>query len=198
MIKGLKETGINIVSLANNHSFDYGLNAFIESKSALERNGIKCVGGGKNKSEASQFTLVEVNGLRFGFLAYCSEDAACEQFASDSSHGVAPVNPKRIHQDIKKAKRIADFVIVALHWGKEFRDYPSPDNVRIARSLVENGATLVVGSHTHVFQGYEKFRNGLIIYDLGSFIFGDILIDKPSLSIQLFSEKKESQRRYNG
>jgi poly-gamma-glutamate synthesis protein (capsule biosynthesis protein) len=116
-VKELKKAGINIVSLANNHSFDYGLEAFIESRNALKKNAIKCVGGGKNIKEASQFTLFEVNSIRFGFLAYCSKDAACFQFASDFSHGVAPLDPEKIYQDIKRAKSKTDFVIVSLHWG---------------------------------------------------------------------------------
>ena len=190
VIKGMKEAGINIVSLANNHSFDYGFEAFRESRSALEKNGIKCVGGGKNIIEASEFTLFEVNSLRFGFLAYCSEDAACEQFASDSLYGVASLDQEKISKDIKKTKKETDFVIVSLHWGNEFRDYPSPENVRIARNLIENGATLVVGTHTHVFQGYEKYKNGLIIYDLGSFVFGDILIDGP-IQYKYYLKKKK-------
>ena len=190
VIKGLKKSGINIVSLANNHSFDYGFEAFTESRRALENSGIKCVGGGKNIEEASHFTLIKVNELRFGFLAYCSEDTTCEQFATDFSYGVASVDPERIHRDIRKAKRETDFVVVSLHWGKEFRDYPTPENIGVARSLVENGATLVVGSHTHVFQGYEKYKNGLIIYDLGSFIFGDILINTPTFQYNYFMKKK--------
>jgi poly-gamma-glutamate synthesis protein (capsule biosynthesis protein) len=190
VIEGIKESGINIVSLANNHSFDYGFEAFRETRSALEKNGIKCVGGGKNIIEASKFTLFEVNGLRFGFLGYCSEEAACKHFASDSLYGVAPVEPERIKKDIKKAKSETDFVIVSLHWGYEFRDYPSPENIRIARDLIENGATLVTGTHTHVFQGYEKYRNGLILYDLGSFIFGDILINKP-FKYKFFLKKRK-------
>ena len=190
VIKGLKKSGINIVSLANNHSFDYGCEAFTESRRALENSGIKCVGGGKNIKEASQFTLIKVNELRFGFLAYCSEDTTCEQFASDSSYGVASVDPERIYGDIRKAKHETDFVVVSLHWGKEFRDYPTPENISIARSLVENGASVVVGSHTHVFQGYEKYKNGLILYDLGSFIFGDILINTPAFQYNYFLKKR--------
>jgi poly-gamma-glutamate synthesis protein (capsule biosynthesis protein) len=178
-VKGLKKTGINIVSLANNHSFDYGHEAFIENRNILIKNDIKCVGGGKNIKEASQFTLFDVNSICFAFLAYCSKDASCFHFASNSSHGVASLEPNKIYQDIKRAKSRSDFVIVSLHWGEEFRDYPSPYNVEIARSLIDNGATIVVGSHSHVFQGYEKYKNGLILYDLGSFIFGDIHMNTP-------------------
>jgi poly-gamma-glutamate synthesis protein (capsule biosynthesis protein) len=192
VINGLKGSGINIVSLANNHTFDYGIEAFINSRVALEENGIKCVGGGKNIKEASRLTLFEVNQLHFGFLAYGSKEAACFQFANDSSYGVAPIDPLKIQQDIKAAKHQTDFVIVSLHWGKEFRDYPSPENIKIARSLIDNGAILVVGSHSHVFQGYEQYNSGLILYDLGSFIFGDILMDTP-IKYKYYLKKKKAK-----
>jgi poly-gamma-glutamate synthesis protein (capsule biosynthesis protein) len=193
VIRGLKDSGINIVSLANNHSFDFGLDAYLETKRILERNGIKCIGGGKNLIEASKYTLFKVDDCRFGFLAYCSQDASCRRFADHDSYGVASVDPEKICQDIKRTKGETDFVIVSLHWGKEFRDYPCPEQIEIARSFIKSGATLVVGSHTHVFQGYEKYKNGLIIYDLGSFIFGDILIDTPTFNYKYCLRKRKTK-----
>jgi len=174
-IKGLKAAGINIVSLANNHAFDYGLEGFLSTKKILKKKEIKSVGGGQNLHEASQQRLLELNGIKLSLLGYCSKESGCRHFASNTEYGVADVKATEMHKDIRRAKSISDIVIVSLHWGEEFRDYPAPKNIKIAHDLIRNGANIVVGHHAHVFQGYEHYMNGLIIYDLGSFIFGDII-----------------------
>ncbi|MBI9089203.1 MAG: CapA family protein [Desulfobacterium sp.] len=175
IVEGLKKARINIVSLANNHSFDYGLTGFTETKNLLVNTAIKTVGGGMNINEASKSTEIKTNGIHLVFLAYCSKDSGCRHFATETDYGVADIEPKEIHRDIQKAKEYADVVIVSLHWGDEFMDYPNPGQVDMARRFIEKGATIVIGHHAHVFQGYEKHLNGLIIYDLGSFVFGDII-----------------------
>lgn len=175
IVNGLKKSGINIVSLANNHAFDYGIEGFIDTKKILTNSGIFSVGGGENQKEAAKSTTIDINGLQLSFLGYCSKDTGCLHFASDSKYGVAEVNLDNSLRDVQKAKKNCDILIVSIHWGDEFRDYPDPKNVEIARRLIEHGATIVVGHHAHVFQGYEAYQHGLIIYDLGSFIFGDIV-----------------------
>lgn len=179
VVEGMRKIGLNLLSLANNHSFDYGLGGFEETQSLLHKNGIMTVGGGRNREEAGQFALFEINGLRVAFLAYCCEVTGCRNVATEDSYGVACFQPSEAEKDVRRAKKESDIVIVSLHWGEQFMDYPDPRNVRIARSLVEVGAAVVVGSHAHVLQCYEVYRNGLIFYDLGSLIFGDIIIDEP-------------------
>ncbi len=175
VIEGLKKIAINIVSLANNHSFDYGLTGFTDTKNILRNKAIKPVGGGENIGEASQSTEIYLNGIHLVFLAYCSKDSGCRHFATETEYGVADIKRREVQKDIEKAKQNSDVVIVSLHWGDEFRDYPNPAQVDMARSFIEKGATIVIGHHAHVFQGYEKYLKGLIIYDLGSFVFGDII-----------------------
>jgi poly-gamma-glutamate synthesis protein (capsule biosynthesis protein) len=179
VVNGLNKIGVNIVSVANNHAFDYGLGAFAKTKETLENNGIKCVGGGRNIAEASLPVICNVNGLRFCFLAYGSREAYCRQIASDDSYGINVLDPDKIYEDIQKIKTEVDFIVIYFHWGKEFHDYPSPLSTKIARELIDSGASIVAGCHAHVLQGYEKYKNGLIIYDLGSLVFGDIVITKP-------------------
>jgi len=176
---GLVKLGIKIVSLANNHAFDYGNASFKKAQSHLEANGISCVGGGDNISMATRPVVLERNGLRFAFLAYCAREASCREFADDSNPGVALLDPDTIQKNIETARERSDFVIVSLHFGLEFSDYPTPENVRVARKIIEHGATVVVGSHAHVMQGFEYYKHGLILYDLGSFVFGDIIISSP-------------------
>jgi len=174
VIQGLKKIGINIVSLANNHTFDYGWKIFRETSTQLNQGGINTIGGGENLKEASQINIFNIKGIRLAFLAYCGKSTGCENFADDNRYGVADVNHPQIYRNVADAKKLSDCVIVSIHWGEEFRDYPYQTNINLARDLIDNGATIVVGHHAHVFQGYEKYKSGLIIYDLGSFIFGDI------------------------
>lgn len=190
IVDGLKKIALNIVSLANNHSFDYGLNGFKNTKKILDKNAIKYTGGGENIDEASQITIIEKKGLRLAFLAHCSKESGCKHFATETDYGVADINTEDVRTNIQKAKKIADIVIVSLHWGEEFRDYPSPEQIEIARSFIENGATIIIGHHAHVFQGYEEYLDGLIIYDLGSFIFGDIAQNRYKFSLKKRKHKE--------
>jgi poly-gamma-glutamate synthesis protein (capsule biosynthesis protein) len=190
---GLVKSSINIVSLANNHAFDYGNASFKKAQRYLEANGISCVGGGDNISSATRPVILERNGLRFAFLAYCAREASCEEFADDSNPGVALLDPDTIQENIEAARERSDFVIVSLHFGLEFSDYPTSENVRVARKIIEYGATVVVGSHAHVMQGFEFYEKGLILYDLGSFVFGDIVITSP-IEYEYHLRKKKAKQ----
>lgn len=174
IVTPLLKAGINIVSLANNHAFDYGLESFIQTKQILNSSNIACIGGGENHTEARQPTTLEINGITIGFLGYCTQDTGCRHIASNTEYGVANPPLNEMIADIKSLKNNNAVVIISMHWGDEFREYPSLENVQLARTLIDNGATIIVGHHGHVMQGYEKYKNGLILYDLGSVIFGDI------------------------
>lgn len=187
VVKGLKKIGINLVSLANNHSFDYGCKAFEETCNILNENGIKTVWGGENGKQTSPFTIIESDGVRLAFLACCAQDAGCRQFACDFVPRAADTNHDKIYKNVEEAKSLSDCVIVSVHWGEEFRDYPNQRNIRLARGLIDKGATIIVGHHARVFQGYEMYKSGLIIYDLGSFIFGNI--DQGSYKFKLKKRK---------
>lgn len=173
-VRPLQQTGINIVSLANNHAFDYGLEGFLQTRQILKSGYITSVGGGCNYAEARRETSIEVNGITIAFLGFCTQDTGCRHFATDTEYGVANTVLDDIVTDIKRLKDNGALVIVSMHWGDEFREYPSLENVQFARTLIDNGATIIVGHHAHVLQGYERYKKGLILYDLGSVIFGDI------------------------
>jgi poly-gamma-glutamate synthesis protein (capsule biosynthesis protein) len=173
--EGLRQPGINVVSLANNHAFDFGLKDFRQTQQILRDHNICTVGGGATYEEASQATFLKLNNMNVAFLAYCTPDTGCKEFATTKDFGVADPIEKEVINKIAQTKAESDIVIVSLHWGEEFRDYPKPQNRRLARKLIDHGATIVIGHHSHVLQGYERYNNGLILYDLGSIVFGDIL-----------------------
>lgn len=190
IVESFKKIALNIVSLANNHTFDYGVKGFINTKKILDKYAINYTGGGENIDKASEMTLIEKKGIRLAFLSYCSKESGCKHFATETDYGVADIETEAVCRNIQKAKSAADIVIVSLHWGEEFRDYPSPAQIKMARHFVEKGATIIIGHHAHVFQGYEEYSGGLIVYDLGSFIFGDIAQNRYKFSLKKRKHKE--------
>jgi poly-gamma-glutamate synthesis protein (capsule biosynthesis protein) len=175
--------GIDVVSLANNHSLDFGPVALLDSIAHLQRNGVKSVGAGASAAVVRQPAIVAANGLRVAFLAYVDvpsdgsfSRAAWE--AGEATPGVAWLDPGNLAADIREAHRAADIVVVLLHFGREFADHPTADQRAQARAAIDAGASLVLGSHSHVLQEVEAYGGGLIAYSLGNFVFDGF--DPPS------------------
>lgn len=183
-VKSLKSAGFNVLSLANNHIFDYGYEGFEDTISLLKENNISWFGAGKNLEEARMPAILSTNNLSIGFLGY-SWDFIGSINATKSNFGTAPLNEKLILEDVKNLKEKADIVIVSLHWGYDRECYPLPSQRKLAQGIIDAGASLVLGHHPHVLQGIEKYNNGVIVYSLGNFIFPDVsykhynLVQKP-------------------
>lgn len=163
---GLKNTGFNVVSIANNHILDYGIRGLSDTVTVLQKNGIMPVGFGRNTREATAPKSLEVKGVRFTFFA-CSFAYEATFF----SPGVAPIGLWTLKKQVKKAREISDIIVVSLHLGIEFDESPSLLTIRFARSLIEIGADLVLCHHPHTLQKIETYKKGLIAYSLGNFVF---------------------------
>lgn len=165
----LKYGGVDIVSIANNHIVDYGLQGIKDTFYYLDSIGVKYVGAGLNLDEARKPAIFTIRGVKIGFLAYSFAFAA-----SKNSWGTAPIDTTIIKEDLRNLKEVekADFIAVNFHWGKERSNYANQDQQRIARFAIDNGANVVIGHHPHVLQGIEQYKNGFIAYSLGNFIFG--------------------------
>ncbi len=170
-LRTLQAGGFDLVSIANNHSKDFGEEAFLDTLKNLKLYGIKPVGGGNNRQEALSPAIVKRNGLKIAFLAF-SGVLPYGWAASDFKPGVASLrNFEQVKETIAKARRKADLVVVSLHWGIELSPRPSKEQEKLAYQLIEAGATLVIGHHPHILQKIEVYKNGLIAYSLGNFIF---------------------------
>lgn len=170
----LREWGVNVVSLANNHSTDHGLTAMLTGREHLRKACIEVIGAGENTEEASAFCVTESGGLRLGWIGFASSHPWVGAVtATQNDAGVAALDPQCVLRAVETAKRSVDVVIVSLHWGKEYIPVPPPDNVRLARALIEAGAHVVVGHHPHVIQPIESYQRGVICYSLGNFLFPD-------------------------
>ncbi len=161
-LEGLKYAGFDVVSIANNHIWDYGKQAFKDTLTNLAESGITAIGGGENYEDAHTPKVVTVGQTRVAFLAYTN---------LISSPAISRFNDDILRTDIAKAKKLADVVIVSFHWGDEYHTKYNKEQERVGKLVIDAGANLVVGHHPHVVQEVEEYKGGYILYSLGNFIF---------------------------
>lgn len=178
----LKKLNVGVVSLANNHFFDLGINGARHTIDLLDQMGIKHCGAGMNLAEASKPVVIENGGESFAFLAFCDwreEHVGWCPFASENAPGVNPMDEDYVLAEIRKYARLYDHIIVVPHWGKEYSLWPKPEIVSLSKKMLNAGATLVLGGHTHCVQPILKQKNKAVAYSMGNFLFPDRLITKP-------------------
>lgn len=173
-INGLKNAGISVVSLANNHILDYQEKAMYETIQLLNDNGIQSFGAGNNLEAARKPAIIERNGIKAGFLGYCDVVIDSPFYARENFRGISPFRIEYIRQDIQILRPKVDLLILSLHWGVENYSLPSPAQISIGHQLIELGVDLIIGHHPHVIQRVEKYKDAYIAYSLGNFIFSDI------------------------
>jgi poly-gamma-glutamate synthesis protein (capsule biosynthesis protein) len=168
--KALRATGFNLVTLANNHSMDFGAEALAETLQNLDSVGIAWIGAGMNLDEARMMALYSLKGKKVAFLGY-SLTQPIEFFAGQKRPGTNPGYEKLVTADVSSARKQADFVIVSFHWGKEASKTVQAYQRTIARKAIDAGADVIIGHHPHVLQGIERYNKGIIFYSLGNFTF---------------------------
>jgi poly-gamma-glutamate capsule biosynthesis protein CapA/YwtB (metallophosphatase superfamily) len=175
--ESLALAGFDLMTLANNHSLDYGPAALADTLGLLDSAGIAHVGAGANAVAAHAPAVFERNGLRLAFLGYADVPVersgwdARSVIATEASPGIAWADLDQIAADVAAARSQADVVVVLMHGGYEYYDRPNAIQVAIAHAAIEAGAALVIGAHTHTLQGVEWYHGGLIAYSLGNFAF---------------------------
>ncbi|MEW6330623.1 MAG: CapA family protein [Pseudomonadota bacterium] len=179
----LARAGFSVVSLANNHTLDYGPEGLEHTRAALDKAGIRHVGAGRNAAEARAPVYMmcpppsgsglsaKASGTTVAFLAY-SLTFPEEFWAGPDKPGTAFGHEKHVRADVAMARQTADIVVVSFHWGQEgkteLRDYQT----QLAHAAIEAGAAAVLGHHPHILQGVEQYKHGVILYSLGNFAFG--------------------------
>ena len=168
-LKGLHYSGINYLGTVNNHSYDFGRKVWDESNSLINRSGITAVSG--------EAVVFKRGGTKIALLAF---DFTRRRF-----------NEKVVMAKVSSARRKADIVIVAAHWGIEYKSKSSAAQQNIAHKMIEAGAQVVVGHHPHVIQEIERYNGGLIFYSLGNFIFDQFQSDdvKQGLVLNVFCKR---------
>ncbi|MFC1647585.1 CapA family protein [Patescibacteria group bacterium] len=152
----LKESGINIVSIANNHALDQGWGGRDDTKRFLNEAGIRFFGHPKNEKE-NNVNITEVNDQKVAFIGY--DDT------------IFKVDFEKTAQQIRDLEEQVDYTIISIHWGAEYKHKPLQRKVNMAHMFVDNGADLVIGHHPHVVQTMEIYNDVPIFYSLGNFVF---------------------------
>ncbi len=163
----LKEVGFDIFSVANNHTFNWGREAFVDTLFRLTDENITYIGGGLNIKEAYQGKVINIKDLKIIFLAFSEFGPK----ATLDQPGLAMISETQIKESVSQARINNDLVIVSYHFGEEYQSTPNNFQRKYAELAIDSGADLVVGHHPHVIQALEQYKNTYIMYSLGNFIF---------------------------
>lgn len=174
--------GFQIVSTANNHTMDRGVPGVFRTLKNVRRAGLVPVGTAADEADAIRLTIEERNGIRMGFLAYTYGTNGIP-VPADMAFAVNLIDKEKIRSAIAELRDAgADVVAVSLHFGQEYHRMPNNQQIVLARALIASGADIVLGSHPHVVQPYERVdipasdspdgrsHRGVVIYSLGNFI----------------------------
>jgi poly-gamma-glutamate capsule biosynthesis protein CapA/YwtB (metallophosphatase superfamily) len=173
IVEALRQLNVSTVSFANNHSFDFGPQAWTTFKKIIAATGVQQLGAGRNTQEAAQPLIHEQDGITIGLLAYADRECGAV-YASTEKPGVNPFDVEQAVTEIKALKSRVDHVVLLIHWGEERILLPSPKQRDWARRLSAAGADILIGHHAHVLQGYENIDGMHAFYSLGNFMMADI------------------------
>jgi poly-gamma-glutamate synthesis protein (capsule biosynthesis protein) len=171
-LPSLPANGIEVANLGNNHSGDYGKEALVDGRDQLAAAGVAPVGAGRNVVEAGQPAILEVDGWKvavvgFGGVApddswYATADTAGMRSGDDTASMV---------ESVQAAAAIADLVVVTVHWGMELDTTPRPDDVERAQAMIEAGADVIFGHHSHRMQPLDMVGDAAVFWSLGNFVW---------------------------
>jgi poly-gamma-glutamate capsule biosynthesis protein CapA/YwtB (metallophosphatase superfamily) len=179
-VEALELAGVTAVSMANNHSLDFGRESLIDGLALLDESGIEHVGAGPDRDSAREPLILDRNGVRIAILSYVlpfsSVDGRFSTRAWDArpdAAGVAVGGAEEAAPEIAAARRLADVLIVLVHSGGEFRRKPLDSQVAMAQAALDAGADMVIGAGPHNLQPYVRDQRTLVAYSLGNFVFDD-------------------------
>ena len=167
-IKGLTSVPFDVVTLANNHVFDYGIDAFKDTMEILNNNHIQYTGAGMSIEEACTPLVIEVNDIKIAIVNFSEGE---DLTSAGEKPGVMGWDLPKVEDTIKALRPKVDFIIVISHCGIEYIPFPPPYVARAFKQIAEAGADIVIGHHPHVPQGIQFYNNIPIIYSIGNFIF---------------------------
>lgn len=191
-LQGVANAGIDVVGLANNHVLDYGTKALGETLDNLDRYGIARTGAGRNVREAFTPVILERNGLKIGVLSFSRVVPYPNWVAGPKQPGVANGwDNSVVLENIQKWNPQVDVLVVSIHWGTELADYPASDQTNLAKAMVDSGADVILGHHSHCLQGVAIYKERPILYSVGNFVFTSSSVKARTGAIGLITMNKE-------
>jgi poly-gamma-glutamate capsule biosynthesis protein CapA/YwtB (metallophosphatase superfamily) len=174
----VQDAGVDVVSLANNHTLDYGIVGLEDTLTALDDIGLSRVGAGRTLQEALEPVIIQQGDVRVAVLGASQIIPAANWVAGSSRPGIASAgkhvldsNTVNVIEAVRTSRARADVVVVVMHWGIEGSPCPSPIQRKLAKALHQAGAAVVLGAHPHVLQPIEQTGSDLTAYSLGNFIW---------------------------
>lgn len=207
MAKDLKELGYDVMATANNHCLDKGFSGMVNTLKELDKVGIEHLGTYETEEDSQKYLIKDVKGIKIAFLDYTygTNGIALPQ---GKEFAINMIDKEKIKKDIENVKKEnIDLVCVFMHWGQEYKLTPTDEQKELADFLFENGADLILGSHTHCLEPMEKrtvklpdgsTKDGFIIYSLGNFMSGqnaDHSRQSVILDIQLTKSGKDGKMK---
>jgi poly-gamma-glutamate capsule biosynthesis protein CapA/YwtB (metallophosphatase superfamily) len=200
----LKNAGFDLLTLANNHSFDFGTGVFQQTEKLLDAHGLGYVGAGSSEDQARAPVVFDVRGFRLAFLAYVEVPKEyiggfdpIVWAAGPDTPGVAWADDEKIKQDLKSVDPDVDFTVVLFHFGDEGADIPNPRQIQLSRLAIDYGADLIVGSHSHILQRAEEYQGRWIFYSMGNFVFDEFTGKSNRSAILWITVSRDSPAEYS-
>ena len=175
-LNALRWLGVDCITLANNHFFDYGKKGVENTINVCRSSGLDFVGGGKNITQATATVYKKFDQNTLAIINCCENEFS---IATEKHGGSNPLNPIRQYYSIKEARDNADFVLVIVHGGCEQFCFPTIRMQETYRFFIEVGADAVINHHQHCYSGYEYYHSKPIVYGLGNFLFDRLGKDSP-------------------
>ena len=190
----LQEMGVDIVTLANNHVYDYGKQAFLDTLTTLNNAKIDYFGAGKNLKEAMSPVYYEIDGKTIAFVgASRAEKNKMTPQATDTTPGILRCYDTALFlQAIREADANADFVIAVVHWGTEYSTKLEDAQLTTGKAYLDAGADAIIGGHSHCLQGMEFYNGKPIIYSLGNYWFNSRTLDSMLINLRFYGDDSSS------
>ena len=184
----LKTLGVDVVKLANNHIYDYGKEAFLDTLDVLDEAGIAHMGAGRNLKEAMEPVYQEIDGKTVAFVAASrAEKNIMTPEASENTPGILRCyDTARFKEVIREARTHADFVIAYVHWGTEYSFSLESVQRSTGKEYLDAGADAVIGAHSHCLQGMEYYNGKPILYSLGNYWFNEKTLDTALVKLHFY------------
>ncbi len=199
-LEALRDAGFDAVVMSNNHNCDAGVRGVFDTLDRVEEYGLIHTGTFRSSREP-RYTLIEVNGIRFGLMSYATYfNKKDKHLTAEGVHTLLnPYDPETAAADAAAARRDgAEYLLVYIHWGKEYVNTPNEKQFRIARELADAGFDFIVGSHPHALQPYDTVtsadgRTVPVVYSMGNFVSHQSrTVSKDTLILRLVFERDEA------
>jgi Bacterial capsule synthesis protein PGA_cap len=181
----LKRGGVDVANLANNHSYDYGPDALVDTRKNVEEAGLAPVGAGKDPAEAEKPALFHIKGWTVAVVGIDKVvDPYPEAIAGPNHPGTACGHDVDcMVQEVKRAAAVSDLTIVDIHWGVELDTVPRSDDEAIAQRLVDAGADIIFGGHSHRLQPLDMIDGKPVFWSLGNFVWPHLSVDGSTTAV---------------